>query len=140
MLKSVVVTIVAENRDKGKVFVVNEMPANPFEQWALKALTAMGRAGLEISEDTWSMGAMSLGIMGFKSLIKMNYEDAQELMDLMFSYVRIQPDPNNPNIQRPLVDSDIEEITTRLKLRAAWWEQQTGFQLAGSPSPSTPGT
>jgi len=132
-LKKEDVTIAADGRDKGKVFIINEMPARQFEKWALKALTAMGRAGMEIPENIQEMGAMGLAILGFKALIKIDFDMAEQLMDDMFSYFEFQPDPNNASIKRPIIDSDIEEITTRLKLRAVWWELQTGFQLAGKP-------
>lgn len=132
-LKKEIVLIVAEGRDKGKIFIVNEMPARQFEKWALKALTAMGRAGMEIPENIQEIGAMGLAILGFKALIKIDFEMAEQLMEDMFSYFEIQPDPNNSVIKRPIIDSDIEEVTTRLKLRAVWWELQTGFQLAGKP-------
>lgn len=130
-LKKETVTITADNRDKGKVFIVTEMPARPFEKWAIKALTAMGQAGIELPDDLSEMGAMGLAILGFKSIIKIQFERAEELLDEMFLYFEIQPDPNNPAIKRPIIDSDIEEVATRLKLRAVWWELQTGFQLAG---------
>lgn len=137
MLKKEGVTIASEGRDKGKVFIINEMPARKFEKWALKALTAMGQAGLEIPENIQEMGGMGLAILGFKSLVKIKFDQAEELMDDMFQYFEIQPDPNNSNIKRPIIDSDIEEATTLLKLRAVWWEMQTGFQVAGKLSTST---
>lgn len=130
-LKKEIVTIIADNRDKGKVFIVSEMPARPFEKWAVRALTAMGQAGIELPEDVMGLGGMGLAILGFKSLVKIKAEQAEELLDEMFQYFEIQPDPNNPAIKRPIIDSDIEELTTRLKLRLVWWEVQTGFQLAG---------
>lgn len=138
-LKSKVVTITSDNRDKGKQFIITEMPAAKFEKWALKAITAMGRAGLAISDEVWEAGAGGLAVQGFKSIVKMDYEDAQELMDLMFECFTIQPDPSK-DYKRSLTDTDIEEIATRLKLRAEWWELQTGFQIAGGNSPSTQGT
>lgn len=130
-IKTQIVTISADNRDKGKVFIVREMPARPFEKWAVKALTAMGQAGIELPDDIMGLGGMGLAMLGFKSLIKIKAEQAEELLDEMFLYFEIQPNPNDPAIKRPILDTDIEELTTRLKLRAVWWEVQTGFPVAG---------
>lgn len=130
-LKKATVTVEADNRDKGKVFIVSEMPARPFEKWALHALTAMGKGGIDLPDNVVELGAMGLAMLGLKSIIKIDFSQAEELLDEMNGYFEYQPDPNNATIKRPIIDSDIEELTTWLKLRASWWELQTGFQLAG---------
>jgi hypothetical protein len=51
------------------------------------------------------------------------------LLDEMMQCVTIQPDPNRPNVTRALLEDDIEEITTRLTLREAWFDTHLGFSV-----------
>ena len=44
------------------------------------------------------------------------------------------PDPSKPHVVRNLIEEDIEEITTRLKLRGEVWKLHTGFLKAVAPS------
>ena len=45
------VTITAEGRDKGKTFLITELPADQAERWAIRALLALIQSGAVISED-----------------------------------------------------------------------------------------
>ena len=45
-------TFIAESgRDKGKQYLITEMSATQAENWAIKALLAVGNAGIEIPEE-----------------------------------------------------------------------------------------
>src|SRR3546814_21113858 len=48
--------------------------------------------------------------------------------------VQIMPDPSKTHIVRNLIEEDIEEITTRVKIRAEVWKLHTGFLKAVAPS------
>jgi hypothetical protein len=50
------------------------------------------------------------------------------LMDEMMDCVVIQPDPTR-NLTRPLIEDDVEEITTLLAIREAWFDTHLGFSL-----------
>lgn len=111
------VTIEAEGRDKGKVFVVQEMPATQAEKWAMRAFLALVKGGAEIPDDVAEAGLAGLASLGVKALNGMSFSDAEPLMDEMFTCVKIMPDPTRPNVVRDLLETDIEEIATRLRLR-----------------------
>lgn len=135
------------NRDSGKVFVITEMFARPLEKWAYRALQAVAAGGAQIPEGRGGMA--ELAQLGFQALANAPFEMVEPLMDEMMGHVVIQPDPNNPEVTRPLIDKggasdDIEEVTTRFKLRAEWFTLHTGFSLAdglstsGSPRAAPP--
>lgn len=137
MRKEVVVTITAEGRDKGKVFVIREKSAVQTEKWATRALLALSRSGVDIGDaaDAGIRGIMALGI---KALFGMSFTDAEPLLDEMMECVSWRVDPKRPDVTRPLmVDDDIEEVATLLRLRSEVVELHTGFSIAGLLSTST---
>lgn len=114
-------------RDKGKVFIITEMPATQAEKWAIRAFLAMGRSGIELPEGIEHTGFAGIAKLGLSLVCKVPFDDAESLMDEMFSCVQVQPNPANPAIVRPLVEDDIEEIQTRLKLRAEVFKLHANF-------------
>jgi hypothetical protein len=75
-------------------------------------------------------------------LSQLHYEDIAPLMEEMFQCVTVQPDARHPNVIRPLIDfgtdgDDIEEIATRLRLRAEVFNLHAGFSNAGVPQTSS---
>jgi len=126
MRKTLTVTIDKEGRDKGKVFELTEMSAVDSERWAIRCLFALMNAGVEIDEEA-DLGMESLVALGLNALSKIKYEDAEPLLDTMLGCVKVIPDPNNPSVVRGLFDSDIEEVSTRLRLRKEVWGLHTGF-------------
>jgi len=110
------VVIDDDNRDKGKTFVLTEMPAAQAEKWAIRIAMAMNRAGVDTG-DVHGMGMAAIAGFGLKALLNVNYYDVEPLLDEMWQFVQIMPDQRHPSIVRPLVDDDIEEIQTRAKLR-----------------------
>jgi flagellar motor component MotA len=68
--------------------------------------------------------------MGIKALVGLKWEVAEPLLAEMWSCVQIMPDPTKPHVIRNLIEEDIEEITTRIKLRAEVWKLHTGFLKA----------
>lgn len=129
-----IVTIRDENRDKGKVFVLEEMSAYKAERWAARALLALSRAGVSIPDNVQGAGMAGIAVLGLKALGGMPVEDAFLLMDEMFECVKIQPDPGKPEIVRMLMDDDIEEVATRVRLRAEVFSLHTGFSMADAAS------
>jgi len=130
------VTITDEGRDNGKVYHLTEMPASQAEEWAAKALLALAHSEVDIGEASGA-GIAGIASLGLKALAKMPFADLKPLMDEMFTCVRAIPNPNNPLQTRPLVENDIEEVATRIRLRAELFTLHTGFLLAGSQSTST---
>lgn len=68
--KETFITIDAAGRDQGKVFYIKEMSASQAEWWALRALMAMGRGGVEIPENLRSMGIAAMAVEGLKAISK----------------------------------------------------------------------
>lgn len=134
MRKSAQITITDEGRDKGKVFLITEMPAEQGESWAMRVLLALMASGAQLPENYPSLGMAGLAEMGFKALATLRWDTLQPLLAEMFSTVQIKPDRKNPNVTRELIESDIEEIMTRVTLRKEWWNLHMGFLSAVAPS------
>ena len=126
------VTIDAEGRDKGKVFIIREMPATQAEKWAMRAFLALAKSGVDVPEDVASSGLAGIAALGLRALSGLTFTDAEPLMDEMFSCIQIMPDPTRPDVVRILLEDDIEEIATRLKLRKEVLALHTGFFSAAA--------
>jgi len=133
------VPITDAGRDKGKLFVVHEMDASQGEWWAIRAILALTRAGVEIPENLQGQGWAGLAILGFRGLLGIKDEDVKPLLDEMWdSCVAYIPDPKDQKIYRgagpmsvgALVESDVEEVMTRVQLRSEAFTLHTGFSLA----------
>jgi hypothetical protein len=115
--KTATVKIEEEGRDQGKIFLLTEMPATQAELWAIQVFMSMAKAGVPVPEDFKSLGIAGLARIGLSSLSSLSFKDAKPLLEELFTCVKIIPDVNNQNYSRDLLESDIEEIGTRLKLR-----------------------
>jgi hypothetical protein len=130
MRQTALYTVTDENRDKGKIFVLTEMSASQAESWAIRAGLALAKSGVELPAGFETMGMAGMAEIGIKALAGLHYELAEPLLAEMFACVQTQPDPQNPQVKRALVETDIEEVSTRLKLRAEVWKLHTGFLKA----------
>jgi len=125
------VTVSEEGRDKGKVFVLTEMPASRAEKIGQRMAVALMRAA---SGDNAANEA---------------------LMDEVMTCVQFRPDPlTHPQTVRPLIEDDIEEVATGIKRRQEVAELHVGFfavdalsrlisatgQPGSSDTPTSPGT
>lgn len=119
-----------ENRDAGKCFLLREMPAAQAEKWAARALLAIANGGVEIPPEVLEMGAAAVMAAGFRALMTMAFADAEPLLDEMMACVSLVPDRTKPDVVRPLDSEDIEEVSTRLQIRAELVELHTGFSIA----------
>jgi len=126
------VTIKAEGRDQGKMFRITEMAAERGEEWAMRAIMALTKAGVELPEGT--AGMEGIATAGLTELGKLQFTEVKLLMDEMFACIERIPDPKNLSVVRPLVSDDTEEVRTRLTLRAEVWTLHTGFSFPGLPS------
>ncbi len=114
------VTISDEGRDKGKVFRLTEMNSTPGEKWAIRALLAVARNGVDIDDSVLRSGFQGIAYVGLKALTKIRFEDAEPLLDEMWdTCVRICPNTTDRSVVRGIIESDVKEIWTRLMLR---WE------------------
>ena len=120
-------------RDAGKQFHLTEMSASQAENWAVKVVLAIGSSGIEIPDNLADQGMAGLLAVGYLNLLKIPFETAKPLLDEMMGCVQIVP---SPNIKRPLIEDDIEEVKTRLSLRKAVWDLHMDFFLDEKESTS----
>lgn len=134
------VVIDAVGRDNGRTFFLTEMPAAQAEKWAMRAFLAMARNGVQIPDDLASRGLAGIAAVGLQALGSMAFADAESLMDEMFACIQVIPDPNRPGVKRALIDTDIDEIPTRLFLRKQILDLHVSFikvaDLLGLASPA----
>ena len=120
-------TFVADSgRDTGKTFQITEMSASQAESWAFRVILAVGNAGIEIPDNLAAQGMAGLMAVGYMNLLKIPFESAKPLLEEMMGCVQICP---SPNIKRPLIEDDIEEVKTRLLIRKAVWDLHMDFFL-----------
>lgn len=126
--KTARITIAAEGRDKGKTFVLNELPADQAERWAIRALLAMLQSGADIAPDMIQGGMSSLAAIGLHSLPGVSWDLAEPLLEEMWTCVAYEHARGAP-LQDifPGLNSQIEEVATRLALRLAVIELHLGF-------------
>lgn len=109
-----------DGRDKGKVYLLIELPAAQAEKWAMRALIALNAEPVLLNG-----GMAALYSIGFRGLYGVSYADAEPLMDEMMSCVQRVEE----KVTRPLVEDDIEEVTTRVQLREEVLNLHLGFSL-----------
>lgn len=145
-LKTLDIIIDDEGRDKGKRFRITELPAMQGAKWAMRALFALGNAGIEVPAELAGRGMASIAYFGAQVLQKMRAEDAEPLLDEMMGCVQILPDPRHPTVIRPLImngtGDDIEEMATIFRLQKDAIGLHLDFFIRGTPStgetPETP--
>lgn len=136
MRKTVNVTIDAEGRDKGKVFVVTEMPVWDVDKLAIRVLVACANAGAQIPDDVVHGGLVGLLSMGpVRALALVPYDTVEVVVDRMNACIQIQP---SPGVIRALVPDDIEESATLVKLQRAVWDLHVTPFMKGAPWTSAP--
>ena len=133
MARNVVNYTATDGRDKGKVFLLTEMSARQGEEWAMRVLLALMGSNAEIPEGFQFLGVAALASMGLKALTGLKWEVAQPLLEEMLAGIKLLPDPRKPFVTRELIEEDIEEITTRVKLRGEVWQLNMGFLEAVAP-------
>lgn len=136
MRKEKIYTITDEGRDQGKSFFIREMSAERAEKWALRALSAAARSGVDIGQLP-SGGMAAVAVLGIEALFKVSFAEAEPLLDELFGCVKIIRDPRNPAMTFDLIEDDIEEVATRFKLRMEVLGLHLDFFPVAAPSNST---
>jgi hypothetical protein len=129
--KTVTITIDAQGRDKGKVFVLTELPAMQAEEWAGRALFAMMNAGVEIPDNIAQAGLSGVAALGISALTKISFEAAKPLLDEMLGCIQLQP---SPKVTRALIEDDIEEVATLIRLRKEIMSLHMDFSVPAGQS------
>lgn len=140
--KTATIVIDADGRDQGKHFLIREMSASQAEAWAARALLALGQSGANIPDGVETMGFAGVMAIGVRAFAGLPWHLAEPLLAEMFGCVSFIPDPARPLIFRgtapgavgPMVEDDIEEVATRLRLRDEVIKLHSGFSVSASLS------
>lgn len=128
MARKILEVVIKDGRDDGKKFVIEEMAAIPAAKWAFRAFLAVSRSGksaikealnFDFEDADWhsqatlcELASLGIGIFG-----AMDFAESEPLIDDLFSCIKIMPDPRQPLVTRQLINDDIEDPTTYLKLQ-----------------------
>lgn len=120
------------SRDKGKLFLITEMPADASEKWAMRMFFALSSSGIDIAANVRASGMLGIGSLTISIFKNVPPAEAELLMDEMFACVqRIEVHPSSgARVTRPLVQDDTEEVATRTLLREAVLSLHVGFSVA----------
>lgn len=127
------VVISEPGRDFGKSFILTEMPAVRAERWGTRALLLAVQAGVDVGN---VKGMAGVALAGIQAITRIKFEEVQPLLDEMLDCITFRPAPKDPDpakaaYARPLmVDVDIEEVTTLIKLREEVIDLHLGFSIA----------
>jgi hypothetical protein len=142
--KTVTLTIEEEGRDKGKIFVLTEMPATVGEKWAIQLLHLLvTQGGLQIDADAARGGMRALAGIGSGVALAMARALHDPSLEGWWDCVRYQHRPDIP--LQPInqgITCQIEEIATITQLRMEVVKLHTDFfqganpLTTGSPSPA----
>jgi hypothetical protein len=128
--KTLIYTVDAENRDNGKTFFIKEMSATQAEKWAIRALLAIGKSGIDLPDGIEGAGFAAIAKAGIQAIMTLNFDDAEPLLDEIMSCVQIIPNPMNTDIKRTPIDDDFEEISTIVNLRKEVFKIHADFLTA----------
>lgn len=122
-----------EGRDKGKTFILTEMPAYAGIKWADRCLLAMAAGGAALPDGALGSGVMGLLVAGISSLDRLSYSTLEPLLDELLSCAQYQHAPNLPP-QAIFAGNacQVEEIKTFWTIRIALFKLHTGFSGAAS--------
>lgn len=125
--KSVTYVVSVDGRDKGKAFILTEMPAAEIERWTLRLFIALGKNGVNLPETTVNSGFIGVAAVIWTMVAQLPYADAEYLMDWMMRRVQI----NEGKITRDLTEDDIQEGVTLLAIREEWVKLHSDFFVKG---------
>lgn len=129
--KSITITI-TEGRDTGKCFLITEPPATVAEQWVIRAALGLGKAGVEIPPEVLQLGAPAIVYLAGTQALRLPSRLALKLADELMGWVQRVED----KLTRSLVENDIEDVLTRLKLKGEALKLTFGFFVPAAPQPS----
>ena len=130
-------TVTEDGRDKNKTFLLTEWPASKAEAWAIRAVLALGAAKVEVPPGILNEpdgGMAKLTEIGITKLFSLPYKDAWPLLEELIECVQVMPDSRRPQVKRALVEEDIEEVRTRLRLKWEVLKLHVDFSIAGALS------
>ncbi len=123
MTRKVQTITLKEGRDAGKTFKITEWPAAKIENWILRAVFGLGKAGVEIPMEVLQLGAApaayAIGSQAIKLPSRLGIRLANELMQCV---QRVEE-----HADRSLVENDVEDVSTLLMLKGEVLKLTFGF-------------
>ena len=131
-------TVESEGRDKGKKFLLTEMPATKAEDWAIRVMLALGSANVDIPDGALQLGMAALAEIGLKKLFAVNAADIKPLLAELMECVEFIPNPQKPQVKLgyPMFENQVEEVSTLLMLKWQVLSLHLDFSLTASLSES----
>jgi hypothetical protein len=121
------ITIDADGRDKGKTFVLTELPALDIERWTVRLVLALGKNGVSLPDVQADSGFAGIAGTLWVLIAQISPDEAETLLATMLQNLKI----DEGKITRDLVPDDIEEPETLLQIRMAWVDLHAGFFVKG---------
>lgn len=132
--KTLIYTVEAEGRDKGKQFFLTEMSATKAEDWAIRVMLALGAANVELPDGLLDMGMAGLAEVGLKKLFALSPDTVRPLLAELMECAQFQPDRKHPEVRRAVIENDVEEARTLMTLKWEVLKLHLDFSLAADPS------
>ncbi len=136
-------TQTAEGRDKGKAFLITEMPSDQAERWALRAAFALVNGKVDVPDSVLNAGLAGIASMAhimvwtLRSLQGIRHADVDDLLDELMGCVQFVPFGVASSTPVPLLNGpggQIEEVLTRLQLKVQAFQVHVDFSLADALS------
>ncbi len=136
--KTLTYVVESSGRDKGKTFLLTEMPATKAEDWAIRAILALGAANIEVPDGALQLGMAALAEIGLKKLFAIDALTLKPLLSELMECVEFVPNPQKPQVKLtyPTFESQIEEVQTLLALKWEVLNLHLDFSLAADLSES----
>ena len=130
-IKSKIVTPPSElaGRDRGKQYLITEMPAVRAEKWAMRMMLLLRNSRTALPLNIESFGMVGVAIIGLNAWIQGEIDPVrlEPLMDEMLTCVQMVRDPKFPDIASQVIEGDIEVLAVLLWLRSEVVALHTNF-------------
>jgi hypothetical protein len=130
--KSKPFVVTDDGRDKGKRFLITEMSAEKAEEWGVRALGAMIRAGVDLPDLVMASGMAGVVSVGFMALFAAPFAELKPLLDELLACVESCAEDPKSEVRTKVFENDIEEPRTLLLLRMEAFELCAGFSVAAA--------
>lgn len=105
-------------RDAGKSFLITEMSPIKSTKWIYRTIIALVNAGVDFPDGAENMG---WGVLITATLTDLKHglawDQLEPLLDELMECVKFLPNTDNLSVTRGLIESDIEEFTTFMRLQ-----------------------
>lgn len=126
-MRNTIEVAIGEGRDAGKTFVLTEMSPMRAEKWACRALCAIINAGIDVPEELRGSGMAGIAAIGVHQILNFRFAEFEPLLDEMMGCVRFKMGGSSAPPPRALIEDDIDEVSTILKLRREVLLLHVGF-------------